>query len=522
MTAVERFVARVLFAPVAAARPYLVLKGTLAVLAFDLWLTRLAHAGRYGAGGFNVAHFAWLDAVQPPVTPALYIGLTTLTGLLSFVLAIAPRPPRSLLALTFVLHTWGWAMAMLDSYQHHYLLSIILLALVFFPKLTADEAFDEPSGAKEPKEKPKKARKTNAPDPAPAQPMLTSAWAYVVLAASIAIVYAYAAFSKASDEWLSGVALRGVLGLSPDRSVRPGAEDPFGALRTLAALFGFGGERFFWLVGHSVVLVQIVCAAGYLLAPFRDVTRSHAMRAFSWVALVTAVSFHVGAELMRLKIGWFSWYMILYALVYLLPAQVLVPVRGARSVELWVVRGIGTLLVLAGALGRSAPIALLGVSVVALSSVRWLAKLGHDARARIPELPTIATIGIAAIGAAASIAAGIAIDLPGTLGAGVAGAALLAAGSVVLVVRRDARSILPYGVGAALGALSLFVAVRFSDVRFDFYRNVGGDAQRRGDLVAAYEAYVKANEYAPEGVSRERKVRALRRELARRGLLPPD
>src|SRR5690606_28156004 len=79
--ALELFARRVLLVPVAAVRPYLILKCTLLVVAFDVWLTRISHGGRYGAGGFNVAHFAWLDAIQPEVSPALYVGVCTLTGL---------------------------------------------------------------------------------------------------------------------------------------------------------------------------------------------------------------------------------------------------------------------------------------------------------------------------------------------------------------------------------------------------------------------------------------------------------
>src|SRR5690606_17628888 len=42
---------------------------------------------------------------------------------------------------------------------------------------------------------------------------------------------------------------------------------------------------------------------------------------YSWIALATALSFHLGAEHMQLKIGWFSWYMVMYALIMLLPAK---------------------------------------------------------------------------------------------------------------------------------------------------------------------------------------------------------
>ena len=50
------------YGDVIALRPYLLRKGVLVLLALDAWLLMLGHAGRYGAGGFNVAHFLWLDA----------------------------------------------------------------------------------------------------------------------------------------------------------------------------------------------------------------------------------------------------------------------------------------------------------------------------------------------------------------------------------------------------------------------------------------------------------------------------
>src|SRR5690606_26573048 len=126
------------------------------------------------------------------VSPALYVGVSTLTGLLCFALALAPRPPRWLLGFTFALHTWGWAMSMLDSYQHHYLLSIVLLALVFFPRLSAEEALLPPAPKVEAPPAKKKTKKRGKPpkEVARAKPSplftlrapTTVAWAYVALA----------------------------------------------------------------------------------------------------------------------------------------------------------------------------------------------------------------------------------------------------------------------------------------------------------------------------------------------------
>ena len=56
---------RALFGPVERARVAVLERVVYAVLAFDLWVEMVPHGSRYGAGGLNVAHFAWQT---PPCT----------------------------------------------------------------------------------------------------------------------------------------------------------------------------------------------------------------------------------------------------------------------------------------------------------------------------------------------------------------------------------------------------------------------------------------------------------------------
>src|SRR5262249_5414469 len=51
----------------------------------------------------------------------------------------------------------------------------------------------------------------------------------------------------------------------------------------------------------------------------RDRLQSKWSRFYCSVALFAALSFHVGAEILELRIGWFSYYMIFAALVFFLP-----------------------------------------------------------------------------------------------------------------------------------------------------------------------------------------------------------
>ena len=95
------------------------------LLAFDLWLEMASHGSRYGAGGLNVAHFQWLDAVQPLPDAATYLAVILASGVFSLALClgIGGRAARWTL---FGLYTYGRAMRQHDSYQHHFILSIVL------------------------------------------------------------------------------------------------------------------------------------------------------------------------------------------------------------------------------------------------------------------------------------------------------------------------------------------------------------------------------------------------------------
>ncbi|MEC7519568.1 MAG: hypothetical protein VYE22_06880 [Myxococcota bacterium] len=535
---------RTLYVPVAAVRPYLALKCTLILLAFDVWIARLYKGHGHGAGGFNVAHFGLLDAVQPSISAPLYVGVIVLTGALCLTIAIASRPPRALIVLAFLLHTWSWAMSMLDSYQHHYLLSIVLLALAFFPRLTAEEALLPPSapvkrdapgdeGKRKRRKKKQAEKKKEAPEgSALLRPFpLVSAGGYAFLAASVAVVYAYTALSKTDPEWLAGAALKSVLHLQENGMPAPGRDDPISFFRELAASFGLAGETFWWFMGHSVVGVQLVCALGYLLAPFRDVTTALWMHALGWLALFTALSFHLGAEYMGLEIGWFSYYMIGYALIFFLPgrwlviaARALVPLLGASlGPEVIAARILAGLVLLAAGFGAELPVVgWLGVAILALTPIRLIAKAAWTREAASRETQTHhVALGAAGIGAAVLVAGGYIADMPGAPAAAIAGAVLLGAGVVYLLVAKgQARAIHGYGVGAAIAGLALIASMALSETRWDFYRNYGGNHRRLGEWAIAYHAYQKAVRYAPDddaADSRQRRVDEMRANIERDG-----
>jgi hypothetical protein len=111
--------------------------------------------------------------------------------------------------------------------------------------------------------------------------------------------------------------------------------------------------------------------------------------------------------------------------------------------------------------------------------------------------------------------AGHLVDLPGSLVSGLVAAVMLFLAAVWAFLRNRETLALPWVASAAAAAVMMWVSVATSEVRFDYYRFIGGDARRRGEYEAALEAYVKANRYAPEGKDRKEKEEEMRRVLNR-------
>ena len=266
------------YGAVAAVRPYLLVRSFLLLLAFDVWLLLVPHGARYGAGGFNVAHFAWLDAVQPLPSAGLYTAVLVLAGMLAFTAALTGE--RASIAALAALYTYGWAMSLLDGFQHHYLLSLFLLGFALLPPLGAADADRR-----------------------------VSAWAHRLLSVTLAIVYVFAAASKYEGRWRNGGPLASLA------SGRP----PFDTLQGLATSAGMSSAGFWTAASLGVTAIELLSAAADLLATRRRARRSPWLRRLGWAALASALLLHLEATVLRLQIGLFSAYMILAALTFFLP-----------------------------------------------------------------------------------------------------------------------------------------------------------------------------------------------------------
>jgi hypothetical protein len=487
-----------------ASRSYLLSKGFLFLLALDTWMLMIGHAGRYGVAGFNVAHFAWLDAL-----------VLLLTGLLSLVVMLTGIRKSTGLAL-FALYTMSWAMSMLDSYQHHYLVSLCLLCLAFFPSAGADELHPlpkpaAPEGSRKAGRQEEERRRVEGQElggfvylaavlasalawwivdrsghtwaaffllaggigvatfvyrPERREPLLRSGFGYPLLGATISIVYTYTAIAKMDPNWLEGHTILRITAI----------EKSFAGLAELGASLGIERQRFWALFATFVIPQELYMAVAYLVAPQQDRVRGSWVRAMCGLAFLLALALHVGAEAMGLEIGWFSYYMLLFGVCFLLPLPVV---------------------------DRLATVA------------TWPARLLHRQAAQWERAapPSVLSTVLSSLGGVIALAlAGVMIDLPGAVEA-----CALAGGVLVLVAvggfvraQVDTRRLV---LATMVAALMMWGAIALSPVRWDFYRYLGGDLARRDESKAALEAYRRGERYAPPGQTRADKIADLEKQL---------
>jgi hypothetical protein len=501
-----------------AMRAYVFSQVFLVTVALDTWLLMIGHAGRYGIEGFNVAHFAWLDRVLPVPSSALYVGVLLSTGLLALTIALGRSHPLAI-GLLFGLYTFSWSMSMLDSYQHHYFVSLVLLCLVFFPELRASDVLPLAASAAAPIKPTKRGESSVMPVSEARRELafllvsalallsygvftlkshpwllffacagaltLTTAWharrlrtreaplcsgfGYNLLAASVAVLYTFTSIAKMDAQWFAGNTIRRI----------SAAGEVFAPLAAAAGQLGISEQRFWSLLSTSVIPVELLIACGYWLAPLQDVVRSRWLRWATLIAAWLAFSLHIGAEAMRLEIGWFSYYMLLLAGTFLLPGPAL------ESLGLLIAR----------------PAQLVAAE---------LADLLDSTRPR--RLETLALL----VGASLVIGCvGFMLDLPGAKPAALLACASLLLAAAVSWGRGHGERVRMLALSAGCAAATMWIAIAASEVRWDYYRYLGGDLSRRGQAEAALAAYERGEHYAPRGQSRRDKIIELQRKLGR-------
>jgi len=229
------------------------------LLAFDLWALHLPHASRYGAGNFNVPHMAFLQFFTPD--PWVYGLLYLISGFFCFLLAFGFYRSWILICLCF-LYNFIYFSSQLDSYQHHYLMGLILFYFIFFPK----EVMDSKKRAK----------------------VKVKSFAAKLIYLQVCIVYFFTALTKTDPFWLNGWALNQII------------QD--GHLRDLL----LNGSRVF---GNNEIFLFSLSAWIIMLWQF-FVSLAFIIPRLSVLACLSGPIFHILVELIGLQIGWFSYYMI--------------------------------------------------------------------------------------------------------------------------------------------------------------------------------------------------------------------
>lgn len=361
---------RVVFGEVARARPYLLVRAVLLLLGLDCVVELLPHGGRYGVGGFNVAHFAILDRLLPIPTPSLYLGALFAVSGLSFVSVVA-GPRRPILALIALLYTAAWASSLLDAYQHHYLTSLLLVSMTAMVGDEADGAFVDSVG------------------PSPG---------YRSFIVTCALMYLFAAIAKLEPGFLSGEALARI---APPESIESIAFP-------LARLGLDTDETYAWLA-RAAIGVELASACALLLALRADRDGTQAPLAIASLGVIP-LSFHLVAGSLGLGIGWFGELMMTIVVIAFAPrpwvdrAAAALRSLGDRAIGI-VNRDrfsrtvIGALLLVLGAAGLASldlpGVALGSVVVLATAIVGAIARRDVAFSKRLPLALGVAAIAIA-------------------------------------------------------------------------------------------------------------------------------
>lgn len=137
-------------------------------------LLQISHAPRYGAGGFNVAHVPGLDALGAG-RASFAIASLAIAYLLVF--AALGVWTRFVLPIAAAIYAWLYFGSQLDSYQHHYLVALVLVIACFVP-------WERPA------------------DATPRTPVRS--WAIRLVLVQLGIMYLWAAISKMDAAWLDG------------------------------------------------------------------------------------------------------------------------------------------------------------------------------------------------------------------------------------------------------------------------------------------------------------------------------
>lgn len=451
------------------------------IFALDAFL-QIPHAPRYGAGDFNVAHFEWLSTLLPMPSRHLMLAVFLLQAFLAFRI-MAGVAIRQSLALLTALFGYGYFISQVNSYQHHYLLFLLLFLLNFCP-------WDAARRSENPKE-------------------LMPGWSIRTLLVQFSILYFWTAVAKMDGHWLSGETLAMQV---PDSGTRD-------MVANVAQSLGVETLTLWAAASIGVMVMEVILAIGLQfpkLWPFM---------------MPIGMAFHASVEFSGYKIGLFSYFMVL-AYILVIPESWMdkpakffsnqnaeaepeatgkkkkkkkqapkpqpVGVLGGTT-ELAIAGFCGLLLIgLVGAAEKLAPIHMVVTMLVGIILLMmalqyfpgsWLARFEKHYFAK-----SNAQMQWGIIGGALVLGAALIYTMPFEE-ALVLALLVTVMGVIPELMNREGHA---RRAMAHLLACGLIVALTHSgEEARDYYRFMGGDARRRGDVQTATLAYQKVTEVAP-------------------------
>ena len=480
------------FGPVSAIRPYLFQKLFMLLIATDAVVLMTERGARYGVDGFNVAHFRWLDAFQPFPTADWYVGVLMLAATTALVQFFAGST-RLRGAILVILYTYAWAMSRHDSYLHHYMASLILMAIVFFPCYSASQLLQSANslcadaGKRGDKRNPsalpayggrsagaltwyatlillgavayRANPATNTGWPAHGAYLavvlggslmfwrgvrcsalpLTSAGGFRLLGTTVGVIYLYTSLAKCDAQWCSGHTIQQV------GRVR----EVLAPVVNLADSLGIAEATFWSIVATAVIPLELTIAAAYFAAVRQDEPQRVWLRRFCSIGWLLAMGLHLNNEMMGLSIQWFSYYMVFLACFFLLPAGVL-----------W---RLGAVVVWPAARGRD---------FLNAHFTRW-----QEGSSRTP-LTTLVLVAMGAMLAAVFVG-----DLPGVVWALPLATVVVLAAAMIKQVRGAPERSNWLLTGLTCSGLYFVLLFAASTVRFDYYNLLGKTEQKLLDSV---------------------------------------
>ena len=260
------------------------------ILAVDAWF-QIRHAPRYGAGGFNVAHFSWMESLLPMPSRITQLVAYVLQAYLAVRIALGWGTKWAIGSLA-VLYAYTYFVSQLDSYQHHYL-TLLVIVLCGFVQW----------------EKPPKNNTDNH-----------VSWALRLLLVQIAIVYGWAAISKLTPLWLDGTSLQ--------LQIHPYGQSANATWLSNLIQTTFG-EATTHSTGGFAVAAKLIAVVEFVL-PVALLIRK------LWpLAWVLGIGFHISIEAAGFQIGVFSYMMFAIYILITPPVLWKLLVSLAHGLRLW-------------------------------------------------------------------------------------------------------------------------------------------------------------------------------------------